>query len=84
LKNLKREYIAICETYKKLYRHIKQRNASKNRQTWAAKVNKIGIKSTSRVNKFAAKDVATFLGGLGRRYLVAAKIAASLMHAYRL
>ena len=31
---------AICQTYTKLYRHIKQINASKNRQTWVAKVNK--------------------------------------------
>ena len=34
----------------------------KNRQTWAAKVNKIGIKPTSRVNKFAANDVAMVFG----------------------
>ena len=45
-----------------LYRHSGQINASKNRQTWAAKVNKIGINPTSRVKKFVAQDVTMVFG----------------------
>ena len=49
-KNLKHEYIAICETYKKLYRRIKQRNTSKNGQTRAAKVKIIIMNKNTATN----------------------------------